>query len=230
MSSEGGDSVPSEGLLKTAEDLLRKAVGQYGLQHPIVIERLKLYVDLMQRSGKGDQVKELEEQAKLLQQKMRLPEPSDNSAAADTRPTTPASPMENSSDPEANDTASDNQDQRGVAAQAEVETHLRNSKGKHIATQVGRLLYTPSGRYLASWLEDLEVFVDKRGWYIGRIIDDNRLERETNWKFRNINFGKQSSAGDLPGWNSQPDIDYFQLSPGCEDVKLDESGVILDER
>ena len=48
---------------------------------------------------------------------------------------------------------------------------------------------------------------------------DNRLARDPNWSYRNVNFGN-SKAADRSGWQNQADTDRTMLPYGYEDVKI----------
>ena len=136
MTSEGTSSGSGDGMLKTAEQLLRKAITQYGVNHPVVLERLSLYVELMQQAGKGDKVKELAEQEKHLRIKLNMPRKSIAASASDTRSGVTLD-EDIKIDPDA----------------GEIVTHFYSSQGAHIATLVEKRLYSPSGRFLADWRE-----------------------------------------------------------------------------
>jgi hypothetical protein len=114
-----------------------------------------------------------------------------------------------------------------VAAQAPVldrytEKHLYNSKGEHIAVAFDGDLYSPSGKHLARWEEDLSAYIDDRGWYFGEIVDGNRIASNSTWHYKHMNFGTKATAGHRSGWQRQSDTSRTMLPSGFSDIVFPE--------
>lgn len=101
------------------------------------------------------------------------------------------------------------------------ETHLFNSFGYHVATVYEGNIYTPEGKNLGRFEEELGVFLSLNGRYMGQIVEENRLALDTNWQFRHISFGLLGDSGSRAGWGRQADIGRCVLPKDFEDVKLE---------
>jgi hypothetical protein len=114
---------------------------------------------------------------------------------------------------------------RASSARVEQEatTDLFNSRGEHIAVFANENLYAPSGKHLGRWSDDLQVFLSRKGNYLGAVGYENRLVRDKNWQFRNVNFGDRGNEGDRAGWTHRPDIEPVVMDAWLEDVHLNEN-------
>ncbi|MBX9688499.1 MAG: hypothetical protein K2X27_17450 [Candidatus Obscuribacterales bacterium] len=97
---------------------------------------------------------------------------------------------------------------------------LYNSKGEHVAVAYKAGLYSPQGENIGRLLEDFDVYLDRSGWYLGQIVDGNRLARDLTWKHRDLNFGDRGNEGNCSGWGRSPDIERTFFDRGFEDVNL----------
>lgn len=100
------------------------------------------------------------------------------------------------------------------------ELHLFDSDGKHVAVVSSGGLFTADGKNLGRWDESLEAFIDRKGWYLGQIVDGNRLARDTNWQFKHMNFGDKGNEGNRSGFSRQSDIERTTFDKYFEDVEL----------
>lgn len=100
------------------------------------------------------------------------------------------------------------------------EIDLYDSDGKHIAVAYKGALYLPDGKNLARWDDGLEAFLDRKGWYLGQIVQGNRLARDLTWQFRHMNFGDRGNEGNRSGFTNQPDESRVLLDSGWEDVEF----------
>lgn len=223
MSLDDVNQSAVDAILQSAELALREALAKHGLQHPEVLEKLEQYIELLRLSGKTDGLSELDETARSLRNKF---ETAQAYPASQVAPTAPPAPRV--TNPEQSDGGQTRQQEAdapasGTAEQnAEVkERHLYSSRGKHIATEFDGHLYTPTGRHIGHWVEGIDVYVDRNGWYLGHVIDENRLAEYTYWSFHNRNFGDRGNAGDRPGWDYQRDTDRAVFPLGYQDIDVD---------
>jgi hypothetical protein len=100
------------------------------------------------------------------------------------------------------------------------EVNLFNSRGEHIAVAWNENLYLPNGKHIGRWAADLAVYLDRKGNYLGIVVEENRLVADKNWQFRNMNFGDRGNEGDRPGWTKKRDIDAVAMPKWLEDVSL----------
>ncbi len=107
-----------------------------------------------------------------------------------------------------------------AAANSEEEIFLYDSKGQHVAVACKGALYSPAGENLGRLLEDYDVFLDRSGWYLGQILDGNRLARDPTWIHRHLNFGDRGNEGNRAGWGRAPDIEKTFFDYGFEDVEF----------
>lgn len=99
---------------------------------------------------------------------------------------------------------------------------LFNSNGEHIAVAMNKALYNPQGQNIGRLLEDYDVYLDRNGWYLGQIVEENRLARDVAWIHRHLNFGDRGNEGDCASWGRIADIGRTYFDRGFEDVKLDD--------
>ncbi len=97
---------------------------------------------------------------------------------------------------------------------------LFNSHGEHIAVACDKALFSPQGENIGRLLEDYDVYLDRNGWYLGQIVDGNRLARDEAWIHRHLNFGDRGNEGDRAGWGRIADVERTYFDRGFEDVKL----------
>lgn len=100
------------------------------------------------------------------------------------------------------------------------EIDLYDSDGKHIAVAYKGALYLPDGKNLARWDDGLEAFLDRKGWYLGQIVQGNRLARDVTWQFRHMNFGDRGNEGNRSGFSNRADESRVLLDSGWEDVEF----------
>lgn len=100
------------------------------------------------------------------------------------------------------------------------EIDLYDSDGKHIAVAYKGALYLPDGKNLARWDDGLEAFLDRKGWYLGQIVQGNRLARDLTWQFRHMNFGDRGNEGNRSGFSNRADESRTLLESGWEDVEF----------
>lgn len=110
----------------------------------------------------------------------------------------------------------------GEGFSKETGLFLYNSKGEHIAVAYKNGLYTPSGVNLGRLLEDFDVYIDRDGWYLGQIIEGDRLGRDPTWQHRDLNFGNKGNEGDSAGWGRQADTNAYFFDRPFVDVKLED--------
>lgn len=108
----------------------------------------------------------------------------------------------------------------GVSKSSQEAVFLYNSKGEHVAVAFKLGLYSPEGENLGRLLEDYEVFLDRRGWYLGQIVDGNRLARDLTWVHRHLNFGDRGNEGNCAGWGRTADLERTYFERGFEDVEF----------
>jgi hypothetical protein len=104
----------------------------------------------------------------------------------------------------------------------ETSIFLFNSKGINVAVAYKGGLFTPEGKVVGRYLEDFDVFVDLRGWYLGQIVDGNRLTKDLTWRHQDLCFGNRGNEGDCVGWGRCHDVGRTFFERGFEDVKLSE--------
>lgn len=100
------------------------------------------------------------------------------------------------------------------------EIYLYDSDGKHVAVAYKGALYLPDGKNIARWDDGLEAFLDRKGWYLGQIVQGNRLARDVTWQFKHMNFGDRGNEGNRSGWQRQSDEIRTLLDSGWEDIEI----------
>ncbi len=200
------DSGAIEAILKSGEASLRDAIGTHGPQHEEVLEKLEEYLDLLRLCGKSDEAGQLEQHAVLLRSQFGTSEQAQAATGSElppaTKPDLPAS-------------------EASLEEVKTAEKHIYSSRGRHVGTHSDGHLYTPGGKHVGRWLEEYGAYVDRNGWYIGHLIDGDRLAYDRNWQFTSRNFGDKGNAGDRPGWEFQRDKERSVFPTGCEDVDVD---------
>lgn len=196
----------AENALKSSEAAVREAVAEFGAQHPEVLKRLERYVTLLRRAGKTAHADKLEEKAKTLRQ--LLGAQADAAYEAPPKAATPQPP-----------TAAAAEATVVPAQSGDVERPLFNSRGENVAVELKGHLYTPDGKYMGSWNADMEAYIGKDGRYLGHIVENDRLAKETAWRFRHLSFGR-GYEGDRTGWRRAADVQRVLLPHGFEDVDV----------
>jgi hypothetical protein len=203
MSSESKGSPANAELLRAAELSLRDSVLEHGLQHPQSLAKLEQYAGLLRHFGKIDQAVDLENQIKGI--KARTASTNQQQQPAESKQSVQAIKP------------------AAIAEQAlpvETDRSLFSARGRHIATETEGCLYTPTGKFIGHWNEALAAYINRDGYYLGLVLDENRLVRESNWRFNHMNFGHPPKDVDRPGWRRQPDMSPFLLPRGFEEVKM----------
>ncbi len=207
MSVEAGSQGEYGAALSAAEAAVREAVACHGTTHPEVLDKLEKFVALLYKAGDTAKAEKLNERAQVLKkilasgvQATRSAQPAESAPVASFMQQTAQVP--------------------GEGATGESEIALFNSKGEHVATACDAALYTPEGRNVGRWNEDLCVYLDRSGWYLGQIVEENRLAKDSTWQYRHMNFGEKGNEGDRAGWGRCPDIGPAILPYGFDDVKI----------
>jgi hypothetical protein len=79
---------------------------------------------------------------------------------------------------------------------------LFNSRGKHIANFVNGHLHAPSGRNIGHFLENVNIFIDMHGKYLGEIVHKNRLLYNRSSPHRTINYGNFGNYGNAGNYGN----------------------------
>lgn len=206
MPEESNNRTSVTAALESAALALKQAYAKHGPQHIEVLNKIELYITALRRAGRIADADRYEQGARALRESL---------GAAGV-----AAPEQfvwaNHESPR---TAPGVSAAEGSRAESP-ERHLYNSRGRHIATEHHGLIYTPEGRFVGRWSDELGVFLDKQGWYLGEIVEDNRLARYALWEYRQVNFGTRGSDGDRPGWDRQRDVRPIVLPNDYEDVEV----------
>ena len=107
-----------------------------------------------------------------------------------------------------------------ASPEGDIPVFLYDSRGQHVAVAVEGGLFSPEGKVIGRYLAEFDVFLDCRGWYLGQIIDSNRLTRDPSWQFRELNFGDKNYFGKHSGWGRRGDIERTYFDMGFKDVDL----------
>ncbi len=214
--------------LKAAELALREAVATHGTTHPIVLERLDSFIELARKAGNEMLAAKLEDKAKIIRQALQLAAPAPATGTAATATVAPAVAPAASVPPAKAPTptvapAPAAEEKASAEDQSFVEKHLFNSRGEHVAVVFDGHIYSPVGKYLGRWDEELDAFIDDKGNYLGQAVEENRLAYDPNWHYKYMNFGTKSNAGSRTGWSRQPDTDRILLPLGFVDVNFAET-------
>lgn len=233
--------------LKAAAAEIKESVAKHGNVHPVVLQKLEAYIQLLQQAGNQAEVDKWNERAaairKILAQQAPAPAPT-------PAPTPAAAPAPTAAPTDDGAFSLDGADEeevsyealeqvaasaRQAAAQAPAPTssapsdsgtdgplHLYNSGGEHIATAYGGYIYTPEGKNIGRYQSDFECFVDRAGHYIGQIHEGNRLVRDVNFRYASFNFGDRGNEGDRPGWGRTADIERTMLPLFLDNVRLND--------
>jgi hypothetical protein len=204
------DTVVSAESLKAAEMAVREAVGKHGPSHPDVLTCLETFIGLLHKSGNSAQAQKMEERAKQIRQMLGAAAPV-QAAPVQAAPVQ-ASPAPAQAAPEPAASSAD-------SSAYPNERHLYNSMGEHVATEYEGNIYLPEGRHLGWWNDGLSVYLDRKGYYLGEIVDDDRFARNQMFQFSHMNFG-ESKEGDRAGWGKRPDTNRTTLPRGYDDVKI----------
>ncbi len=222
MSPDSKSSHSNADILRVAELNLRETVLEHGLQHPVALTKLEQYAALLRHFGKIDQAVDLENQIKGIKARTATPETSQQQGEV-TPPPAPIEASKGSLKPTAGPVSADEAVKPALTVksqQVELDKSLYNARGHHIATAADGCLYTPTGKYIGHWNDGLDVYIDRNGNYLGLVLDENRLVRESNWRYDRMNFGHPPLDIDRPGWRRQPDMGPFPLPRGYEEVRM----------
>lgn len=196
MSEARNDGIAIQ-TLAAADKAVRDAIAKHGPQSPNVVEMLAQYGSLLHEFGYEEQASRVRERVAKMREALER-------RMSREVPAVTAEP-----EPER-------------APETESAVDLFNSRGEHIAVFVSGNLYTPSGTHIGRWSDDMEVFLSRKGNYLGVIGYENRLVRDKNWQFRNVNFGDRGNEGSRTGFMHKRDIDSIVLDPWLEDPVIDE--------
>lgn len=86
---------------------------------------------------------------------------------------------------------------------------LFDSRGKNIANEQTRHLYSPAGKNIGYYLNTEGIFIDQKGRYLGQIVFGNRLMADPDSPHRATKFavpGDYGTAGLLGTPNPASDI------------------------
>lgn len=223
MSPESKGTHCNADILRVAELSLRETVLEHGLQHPLALTKLEQYAALLRHFGKIDQAVDLENQIKGIKARTAAPDISQQQAQH-TPQQTPSAPnpglRKPTLEPASAVVASKPDPTADKAHLIKSDKSLYSARGHHIATASDGCLYTPTGRFIGHWNDGLDVYIDRNGYYLGLVLDENRLVRESNWRFDRLNFGHPPLDIDRPGWGRQPDMGPFPLPRGYEEVRM----------
>jgi hypothetical protein len=206
MPEESNNQASVVAALESAALALKQAYAKHGPQHLEVLNKIELYIAALRQAGRIADADRYEQGAQALREALGAAGsiPSEKFVRA------------NDESPRSTPSVSATEGSRAESP----ERHLYNSKGRHIATEYHGLIYTPEGRFVGRWSDELGVFLDKQGWYLGEMIEDNRLARYTLWEYRQVNFGTRGSDGDRPGWERRRDVRPVVLPNDYEDVEV----------
>lgn len=109
-----------------------------------------------------------------------------------------------------------------AASDSDEPLFLFNSHGEHVAVAYNKALFSPQGENIGRLLEDYDVYLDRNGWYLGQVLEGNRLGRDVAWIHRHLNFGDRGNEGDRAGWGRIADVERTYFDRGFEDVKFGE--------
>lgn len=230
MSGEAQGEGAGNESLAAAEAAVRDAVAKHGTTHAVVLEKLEQFVALLYKAGDNAKAAKLEERAKVLRQILSA---APEAVAAHAAPQAVAvhaaseavaahvAPQAAAVAAAAPPAAAMPAAMPAAESHGESEINLFNSAGEHVATVCGKAIYTPEGQNIGRWNEELGVYLDRNGSYLGEIVEENRLARDPNWHYRHMNFGDRGNEGDRSGWGRRPDIGPAVLPRGWDDVKLD---------
>jgi hypothetical protein len=239
----------SDSLKQAAADI-RAAVAEHGNVHPVVLQKLESYVEMLVAAGNNAEADKLKERAqqirKILSDKGISPLPAASAVPAPATPApapTPSPAPAPAPAPDAGDDEMSNEALEAAVAKSVSEREaaapapspssngapdptsdqaitLYNSGGEHIAVAVNGYIFSPEGKNLGRYQADFEVFVDRTGRYMGQIYEENRLVRDANFRYASFNFGDKGNEGDRAGWGRTADIFRTLLPPYLDDVKF----------
>lgn len=95
---------------------------------------------------------------------------------------------------------------------------LYDSKGRHIANSINGQLHAPNGKNIGHYLEQMNIFINMRGKYLGEIYNGNRLIYNRNSPYRSTNFGNYGNYGNAGNYGNLGKIGMTSLPGGCEDI------------
>ena len=95
---------------------------------------------------------------------------------------------------------------------------LFNRKGQHIANLVRGQLHSPKGENIGHYLEKQEIFIDRRGKYLGEVICKNRLMKRLNNSYHSINFGIYGNYGNVGNYGNPGNHGNVGDIGGFEDI------------
>ena len=72
---------------------------------------------------------------------------------------------------------------------------LFDSTGQHIACMVNRQLYNRRGTNIGQYLPQYGVFTDRHGWYLGEVVQHDRLLYNRMSPYCSTSFGAQRLSG-----------------------------------
>lgn len=98
--------------------------------------------------------------------------------------------------------------------------YLFDSKGKHIANEVNGQLHANTGQNIGHYLPNYGFFIDMNGYYLGEIVSENRLLKQSNYINRNICYGSYGNYGNIGNYGNPGNIFSISIIFGYEDVEI----------
>lgn len=204
----------TEARSKVVELRLRDAVSRFGNIHPEVLKLLTEYISALRAEGLGEKAE------KLLLKAVQM------SAIIEGKQ---ADAAEQGDEKQSFQDLLNSQGSSDASHSTDIDKKcysdsgypLYDSSGRNIAVAYKGALFTPDGECIGRYMEEFQVFLDKRGWYLGHIVDENRLACERGWAFRHLNFGDRGNEGNHTGWGTSADISRTCFDYGFDDVNLE---------
>jgi hypothetical protein len=97
---------------------------------------------------------------------------------------------------------------------------LFNSQGQHIANEVNGQLHSRAGINIGHYLSGPGIFIDRRGYYLGAIVLENRLMRNPSSPHRSSSFGVHGDHGSVGSYGNAGNCASVGVVSGYDDVPL----------
>jgi len=96
-----------------------------------------------------------------------------------------------------------------------------DSKGNNIANEVNGHLHSTKGKNIGHLMSNYHFFIDRKGYYLGEIILENRLVYQKNHPYKSTSFGDYGDYGNVGDYGNPGNIGGISLPYGYEDIPVD---------
>ncbi len=97
--------------------------------------------------------------------------------------------------------------------------YLFDSKGQHIANLVNGQLHAPTGQNIGHFMPSLGIFIDRKGYYLGEMVKENRLLYRVNHPYQHVCYGSYGDYGNVGNYGNPGNYGSIGQIPGFRDIE-----------